>query len=334
MSPPEEIEDRPTMKVSFCLFSYKQAAFVGDALRSVLAQDYTPLEIIVIDDGSDDGTADIIRTELDPYDGPHVIKTLLKEKNRGFADSVNEAVYTLAEGAWLVFGAGDDIFEPDRVSNVMRVAESDPRITVIQSGLRRFDTYTPASGTSIPPWRVTLTASAIAGAHGAGASYRRTEQLRFPRMDLSVANEDRVMTTRALTLGDFGIVDSEDVHWRRHGENLSTGKTRASRLDRAIFAHGRFLQIKNRALRQQIDDVTFARDRGMLTASAAARFFDAAEAHYRRNANRSDFFLSLRDLSAVAKLAVSRPVTFVRQLAYFLYLMARMTLADMRRGDG
>ena len=322
------------MKVSFCLFSYKQAAFVRDALQSALAQDYSPLEIIVIDDGSPDGSADIIRAVLDAYDGPHAIKTLLKDRNRGFADSVNEAVYTLAEGTWLVFAAGDDIFEPDRVSNVVRVAQSDPRLTVIQSGLRRFDSDNPAEGTSIPPRQVTLTASAIAGAHGAGASYRRAEQLRFPRMDLSVANEDRVMTTRALTLGAFGIVDSEDVHWRRHGENLSSGQTRTSRLDRAIFAHGRFLEIKNRALRQQISDVTYACDHAMVTAEAAAPFFAEARAQYRRNANRSDFFLSLRDLPAAAKLAVSRPVTFVRQLAYFVYLMARMTLADMRRREG
>lgn len=321
------------MMVSFCLFCFKQAPFIRDALQSALAQDYMPMEIIVIDDGSPDGSADIIRAELAAYTGPHVIKTLLKDENRGFADSVNEAIYTLAEGDWLVFAAGDDISEPDRVSNVVGVALGDPRITIIQSGVRKFDGKNPTYSMLIPPMRISLTASAIAGAHGAGASYRRAEQLRFPRIDISVVNEDHVMTTRALTLGTFGMVDSEDVHWRRHGENLSAGHARASPLDRAIFAHGTFLEMKNRALRQQIDDVTFARDQGMITNDAAVRFFAEAEKQYRRNTNRSDFFLSLRDLPKIAKIAVSRPINFTRQLAYFVYLMVRITLADMRRSQ-
>ncbi len=47
--------------VSVIVPAYNGERFLGEALQSVLAQDYAPLEVIVIDDGSTDGTAQVVQ---------------------------------------------------------------------------------------------------------------------------------------------------------------------------------------------------------------------------------------------------------------------------------
>ncbi len=46
-------------RVSVLTPTYKHAPFIGDCIRSVLAQSVQDWEMIIVDDGSDDGTADI-----------------------------------------------------------------------------------------------------------------------------------------------------------------------------------------------------------------------------------------------------------------------------------
>ena len=71
--------------VSFLLFSYKQEAFIEAAMRAALAQTYEPLEIIVSDDCSPDGTFDIIKQIAAEYKGPHHLRINRNEKNRGMS---------------------------------------------------------------------------------------------------------------------------------------------------------------------------------------------------------------------------------------------------------
>jgi glycosyltransferase involved in cell wall biosynthesis len=49
--------------ISVIIPAYNAAAYVMEAIRSVQSQEYSPLEILLIDDGSDDGTADLVRAE-------------------------------------------------------------------------------------------------------------------------------------------------------------------------------------------------------------------------------------------------------------------------------
>ena len=57
--------------VTFALFSYNQEQFIRQAVESAFAQTYSPLEIILSDDFSSDGTFEIMQEMVAAYSGPH-----------------------------------------------------------------------------------------------------------------------------------------------------------------------------------------------------------------------------------------------------------------------
>jgi glycosyltransferase involved in cell wall biosynthesis len=83
------------------------ATTVGRALDSVIAQCYLSDEIIVVDDGSTDGTADIVSTHPGPI-------RLIQQTNQGVSVARNRAVGE-AKGDWLAFLDADDVYFPHRL---------------------------------------------------------------------------------------------------------------------------------------------------------------------------------------------------------------------------
>lgn len=91
--------------VSVIIPAYNAAAFIGDALNSARAQTYDNLEIIVVDDGSTDGTADVVSS----FHGVRMIR----QPNRGAAAARNRGIRE-ASGRYLAFLDADDIWLPDK----------------------------------------------------------------------------------------------------------------------------------------------------------------------------------------------------------------------------
>jgi len=87
--------------------SYNYARFLTDAIESALGQTYSPLEIVVVDDGSTDGSQDLIRSY-----GTR-IASILKE-NGGMASSL-EAGLSASHGEILIFLDADDVLLPRAV---------------------------------------------------------------------------------------------------------------------------------------------------------------------------------------------------------------------------
>src|SRR5215212_5734357 len=89
--------------VSIVIPCYNQAHFLGEAIQSVLSQGYQDFEVIVVDDGSQDGTQDVARRFADK--DPRV--KLIRQENRGLAAARNRG---LAEsgGEYVVFLDSDD----------------------------------------------------------------------------------------------------------------------------------------------------------------------------------------------------------------------------------
>ena len=105
---------------------YNNAPFVGEAIDSILRQSFLDFEFLIVNDGSTDGSGDIIdaRAASDPR-----IRAI-HQPNRGFIASLN----TLANEAcapWIARMDGDDIALPDRFSRQIAAAQRDPRLGVI-----------------------------------------------------------------------------------------------------------------------------------------------------------------------------------------------------------
>lgn len=113
--------------------------FLAEAVQSVLAQDYRPIEIIVIDDGSTDGSAAVASSF------PQV--TLVRQENRGVAAARNAGL-AAARGEVIAFIDADNIWLPGKLSREMRHFAGHPETGYTVCHLSTF--VTP--GDSAPLW--------------------------------------------------------------------------------------------------------------------------------------------------------------------------------------
>lgn len=131
-------------RVSVIVPVYNGAAHIVETVESVLAQIYTDFELIVVDDGSTDGTAERLR----PYRGRI---RLIQQENRGVSAARNRGLQ-LALGDFVLFLDGDDLLYPDKLKRQVALLESDHLLGAVHSGWRLVDEYGRPLR-SIRPWQ-------------------------------------------------------------------------------------------------------------------------------------------------------------------------------------
>lgn len=105
--------------VSVMMPAYNAEVFIGDSIESVLRQEYSNWELIVIDDGSTDRTPEILRR----YSDPRIRR--YRQENGGEAAARNAALERM-EGEFLAFLDADDLFLPNHVSAAVEYLRSHP----------------------------------------------------------------------------------------------------------------------------------------------------------------------------------------------------------------
>lgn len=94
--------------VSVLIPCYNAAPYVGATLQSVLAQTWRPLEVIVVDDGSTDASAEIVASFAQ-----HGVK-LIRQANRGQTAALNTAL-AAATGQYIQYLDADDLIDPSKI---------------------------------------------------------------------------------------------------------------------------------------------------------------------------------------------------------------------------
>lgn len=107
------------------------ASYVTEAIASILAQTYAPLECIVVDDGSTDGTASVLRDFGDRI-------TYVSTPPRGVAAARNRGA-SVARGEFLAFLDADDTWEPTKVARQMALFARRPDLGLAYCGVRLVD---------------------------------------------------------------------------------------------------------------------------------------------------------------------------------------------------
>jgi glycosyltransferase involved in cell wall biosynthesis len=107
----------PLPKVSIITPSFNQGRFLEAAIRSVLDQDYSNIEYIIVDGGSTDESVEIIKK----YE--QRLAWWVSEKDRGHADALNKG-FSQATGEILAWLNSDDIYFPSAVSDAVSVLKS------------------------------------------------------------------------------------------------------------------------------------------------------------------------------------------------------------------
>lgn len=120
---------------------YNGEAFLGEALDSILAQDHRPLQILVVDDGSSDRSAEVAAGR------PGV--ELLRKPHSGLAATLNHGIGQ-ARGEYLAFLDADDRWLPGKLTRQLDVLRRAPDIDLVFTHARRFSQAAVATASDSP----------------------------------------------------------------------------------------------------------------------------------------------------------------------------------------
>jgi len=123
VSEARETPEHPTISVIIPV--YNQAQFLGHAMDSVLAQTWKDFELIVVDDGSTDGSGEVAQQY-----GSRV--RCVRKANGGGASAVNAGV-RVAKGSWIAILPSDDLWEPSKLQRQWGYIAGHPEAAFVYS---------------------------------------------------------------------------------------------------------------------------------------------------------------------------------------------------------
>jgi len=100
--------------VTVCIPSYNHANYIDEAIESVIAQTYGPIELIIIDDGSVDQSLDIIKSKEEQIKSRFIRYEIRSRENKGLARTLNEALEWSA-GKYFAMLSSDDVILPEKI---------------------------------------------------------------------------------------------------------------------------------------------------------------------------------------------------------------------------
>ena len=148
MAAPKQIIGR---KVSILLCVYNGASTIGNAIKSVQAQDYQNWELILIDDGSTDTTEKVCLkfSRIDPR-----IRFVRLSSNLGLTKALNKAI-NYAEGEYIARIDHDDLCLQSKLTKQVHFLEQNPYICLV--GCQAFEVHLSGGGTNERLMRVPIT---------------------------------------------------------------------------------------------------------------------------------------------------------------------------------
>ncbi len=211
--------------VTMVMLTYNQEKLSLASFESLLAQTYSPLEIIVADDNSSDGTLAALKARAERYsreDNRHSVKVIGNGRNLGVARNCENAMME-AHGELLVTCGGDDISYPERVATIVRKwLESGKKPTVVFHGFRPIDMEGMPLGRKW--WSPTLR-----NPLGFAMAYSSLVVSRFPRITEFDSFEDNVYARRAVAFGEPLFLDDVLADYRVGTGMTSSGAMRQRR---------------------------------------------------------------------------------------------------------
>ena len=201
---------------------YLQERFVREALRSVLAQEYTPLEIIVIDDASTDRTYEIVVEEAQTYRGPHRVSYSRNSECQRI--EIYNQLFKQSRGQFIVHAHGDDISLPDRVNWLVETWQHTGA-SLIASNVVVIDAEGESHGVLVnPEQEVVCTLDTIVESvrcphmFGATFGYERAVLERFEPLDRlrSVIKTDAILPFRGALLNGCQFLNRPVLMFRHH----------------------------------------------------------------------------------------------------------------------
>lgn len=129
--------------VDIVIANYNYVAYVGDAIASALTQDHPGVRVVVVDDGSTDGSLEVIGRFA-----PRV--RIHARENGGQGAAINDG-FAVGDGAVVIFLDADDVLDPSAARRVAETFGVDPSLSRVQYRLRVIDAAARPTGEVKPP---------------------------------------------------------------------------------------------------------------------------------------------------------------------------------------
>ena len=250
-------------ETSVLINTFNHAPYIGECIESLFSQTRLPDEIIVFDDGSTDGTRDILcrfgaRITL-------ILGTRADRPNHISQASAVQAAFAQSTGRLVFLLDGDDRFKPTKIERYCDAFREHPQASLIQAPMEKIDTDGRPLGTNVEPRKHII--------NHLQATYRRhdvdfyypTSALAFSRNYLSKILPldfsdnlplwiDTRLSIIAPYFGRVTMLPEPYTDWRRHGNSDS------------IRGRSRNLQIRQTLMRTTVFN-NFCRRHGLRTIS-------------------------------------------------------------------
>lgn len=210
-------------KVSIHIISYNQRDYIQEAVDSALAQDYANLEVVVADDASTDGTAEILKEYERPQPGRFV--AVLGEENIGITGNSNRGLGACT-GELIAFMGGDDLLLPGKIAaQVAWFAEDSERVLC---GHQVETFYDDASRPSHPLTRRLVSGRGAGplirhGPFGATSVMVRRDRIPPSGFDerLPIVSDQMLWVDVVRYDGLMGYIPGTWARYRRHNANVT-----------------------------------------------------------------------------------------------------------------
>jgi glycosyltransferase involved in cell wall biosynthesis len=212
-------------RVSVVIPTYNYARYVPEAVDSVLAQSFEELEVIVVDDGSTDQTAEILRSF-----GEQIRN--IRQEHRGLSAARNTGIRA-ARGQYVAFLDSDDLWLPEKVSLQIARLDAEPEVGLVYCETLLFDDSALATPTLHSDWASHPSGRILPWLVRQNVIPSPTPIVRrelFERVGLFdetlSACEDWDMWIRIGRVCEIAYVNQVLAKYRRHRENMSLDSER------------------------------------------------------------------------------------------------------------
>jgi cellulose synthase/poly-beta-1,6-N-acetylglucosamine synthase-like glycosyltransferase len=211
----EPPSDADGLSVSVLIPAFNEARVIGSAVRHILASTHQNLNVIVIDDGSTDGTGDAVSAEF----GDDRRVTLIATRNGGKARAINIGL-ARAEGDIVVVLDADTQFEPSTISRLVRWF-ANPKIGAVAGNakvgnrinvLTRWQALEYVSAQNLER-RALAALGCITVVPGAVGAWRREAILKLGGFPSDTLAEDQDLTIMIQRAGEKVIFDPSAIAW-------------------------------------------------------------------------------------------------------------------------
>lgn len=214
-----------TPTVSVVMPVYNAEKFLREAIDSILRQTYENFELIIINDGSTDGSQKII----DYYAAIDARIVAVAQKNHGVVYTANRAI-SLARGKYIARMDADDVSLPDRFLQEVKLLDSHPRTVLVcssfevfdDSGVFRYRDVTPPHDRDLK--RALYLRNPIAN----GSTMIRKQALIDAGLFEEIFAEDFHMWMKLAHLGDFEATGTVLYRWRMNPNGLTLSNNHLS----------------------------------------------------------------------------------------------------------